>query len=173
MTLVNLSLGLQMGYNKYLQKLWKQPKENFGTEAWKAFLVKLRTEPATLRLEHPTRPDRAHALGFKAKQGYLVVRARVTKGSHKREHFHGGRKAKKRGMFINIAQSAQGIAEQRAVKNYPNCEVLSSYWVAHDGIHIWYEVILVDRDSPVIKADPRISWIADKKGRASRGLTAA
>ena len=162
-----------MGYQKYLKQLWKQPKKNFGTEAWKNFLMKLRDEPAILRLEHPTRLDRAHALGFKAKQGFLVVRSRVPKGSRKREHFHGGRKPKKRGMFISLKQSTQGIAEQRAVKNYPNCEVLSSYWVAQDGKYKWYEIILVDRDSPVIRADPRIAWIAEKRGRANRGLTTA
>lgn len=162
-----------MGYQKYLKQLWKKPKQNFGAEAWKNFLVKLRTEPALVRLEHPTRLDRAHALGFKAKQGFIVVRTRVPKSARKREHFHGGRKASKRGMFLKLRLSTQGIAEMRASRHYPNCEVLNSYWVARDGRHKWYEVILVDRDNPVIKADPKISWIANQRGRANRGLTAA
>jgi len=162
-----------MGYQKYLKQLWKKPKENFGSEAWKAFLVKLRREPAILRLEHPTRLDRAHALGFKAKQGYLVVRSRVPRSAHKREHFHGGRKPSKRGMFLKLKISNQAIAEQRASRKYPNCEVLSSYWVAEDGKHKWHEVILVDRDHPVIRADKRIAWISEKRGRVYRGLTTA
>ena len=42
-----------------------------------------------------------------------------------------------------------------------------------DGQHLWYEVILVDRSHPVIKADPHISWISNERGRAQRGLTSA
>ena len=56
---------------------------------------------------------------------------------------------------------------------YPNCEVLNSYYVAEDGLHLWYEIILVDRTHPVIMADPRISWISSHKGRVYRGLTSS
>ena len=35
-----------------------------------------------------------------------------------------------------------------------------------DGKYYWFEVILVDPAHPVIKADPKINWICDKKHRS-------
>jgi len=73
-----------MGYTKYLKQLWKKPKESFGTERWRSWLMQLRKEPILIRVDNPTRLDRARALGYKAKQGYLIVRSRVRKGARKR-----------------------------------------------------------------------------------------
>jgi large subunit ribosomal protein L15e len=44
-----------------------------------------------------------------------------------------------------------------------------------DGLHEWFEIIMVDPHHPVIKADKTINWICSskQKGRAFRGLTAA
>ena len=67
----------------------------------------------------------------------------------------------------------QAIAEQRANKKYVNCEVLNSYYVAEDGQHMWYEVILIDRAHPQITSDTDLNWISYKTGRAFRGLTSA
>ena len=69
----------------------------------------------------------------------------------------------------------QLIAEQRASKKYPNCEVLNSYYVAEDGIYYWYEIIFVDKAHPQIIADKNINWISSNKNRnrAGRGLTSA
>ncbi|MCK5626760.1 50S ribosomal protein L15e, partial [Candidatus Bathyarchaeota archaeon] len=39
------------------------------------FAFKWRREPAILRVEKPTRIERAKRLGYKAKQGFVVVRA--------------------------------------------------------------------------------------------------
>ena len=52
---------------------------------------------------------------------------------------------------------------------------MNSYYVAQDGNHYWYEIILVDRKHPVVLADKKLSWIAaaNKKGRAARGITSA
>jgi large subunit ribosomal protein L15e len=67
------------------------------------------------------------------------------------------------------------IAEQRVSRHFPNLELLNSYWLAKDGMHYWFEAILVDPSRPEIKADKNISWIISKKhkGRAFRGLTSA
>jgi ribosomal protein L15E len=74
-----------------------------------------------------------------------------------------------------LAKSLRLIAEERAARKFPNLEVLNSYWVGEDGRHKWFEVILVDPNHPVIKADKDINWICEKqhKGRAFRGLTSA
>jgi large subunit ribosomal protein L15e len=76
---------------------------------------------------------------------------------------------------ITTGQSLRWIAEQRAQKRYPNLEVLNSYWVAQDGHHKYFEVILVDPVHPVIIHDAHINWICQStmKGRVYRGLTGA
>ena len=52
-------------------------------------------------------------------------------------------------------------------------EVLNSYFLAKDGTYSWYEVILVDREHPAVKADKQLSGIAKQRGRVFRGLTSA
>lgn len=47
--------------------------------------------------------------------------------------------------------SYQWIAEQRVARKYINLEVLSSYMIGKDGVHYFYEVILVDPTRPEIK----------------------
>lgn len=164
-----------MGYYKYVQKLWTKPKENLG-DLWKQRLISWRQEPSTVRLEHPTRIDRARALGYKAKPGIFVARQRIIRGGHVNESLHGaGRRPKKQSTRMALVMNYQWIAEGRANKTYPNCEVLNSYYVAHDGLYVWYEVILVDRSHPAMKADQHLAWITKPQhhGRVYRGLTSA
>ncbi len=161
-----------MGLYQSVRELWKQPRENLG-ELFKERLIAWRREPVTVRIERPTRIDRARSLGYKAKQGYLIIRQRVTRGGRQHEKPAGGRRPKRFTIRRDLAMSYQVVAEQRAVSKYPNCEVLNSYYVGHDGVYNWYEVILIDRAHPVIKADPHISWIGSQRGRVFRGLTSS
>jgi len=73
------------------------------------------------------------------------------------------------------AKSIRLMAEERAARKFPNLEVLNSYWVGEDGRSKWFEVILLDPNSPVIKTDKDVSWITEKqhKRRALRSLTSA
>jgi len=161
-----------MGYTKYVRNLWKQPKANLG-DIWTERLVAMRKEPATVRISRPTRIDRARTLGYKAKQGYVVVRQRVLRGGHRNPDIKGGRRPKANSPRMALNKSYQQICEERVAKFFTNCEVLNSYFVAKDGKHYWYEVIMVDRSHPQIIADARISWICNEKGRVFRGKTAA
>lgn len=139
-------------------------------------LIEWRKQPATQRIEAPSRLDRAHQLGYRAKQGYIVVRQRVTRGARHKPRPVRGRKPKKQGTSkITPAKSRKWIAEERAARNYPNLAVLGSYYAAEDGKYFWYEVILVDPAHPAIEADAQINWICDSahKGRVFRGLTSA
>ena len=70
-------------------------------------------------------------------------------------------------------KSIQRIAEERAARKYPNCEVLNSYFVGQDGRCKYFEIILIDRDNPEMRADKDLSWICDKEVGAFRGLTSA
>ena len=87
-----------------------------------------------------------------------------------------GRQPTKMGVNkMTTGQSLKWIAEQRAQKRYPNLEVLNSYWVAQDGHHKYFEVILVDPVHPNIISDKHINWICQTtmKGRVYRGLTSS
>ena len=139
-------------------------------------LVKWRRERAVTRIERPTRIDRARALGYKAKQGIIIVRVRVRRGGRRKARPRAGRRPRRMAVHkITPAKSIQRIAEERAARKYPNMEVLNSYWVAEDGRWKWYEVILVDPHHPSIKADKNLNWICNTvhRGRAFRGLTSA
>lgn len=162
----------KMGFYKYVKDLWKDPKGNLN-ELQKERLIEFRREPATLRLYRPTRIDRARSLGYKAKQGFIIVRQRVTRGGHTHADIKGGRRPKANTQNKVVGKSYQQIAEERAARKFTNCEVLNSYLVAKDGQRQWFEVILVDRTSKSILADNNINWISLQKGRVFRGLTSA
>jgi large subunit ribosomal protein L15e len=158
----------------YIREAWKNPDNSYVGELMWSRLQIWRREPAVVRVEKPTRLDRARSLGYKAKRGIVVVRVRIGRGGRFITRFKRGRKTKR--MLVNKRtpkKSHQRIAEERAAKKYPNMEVLNSYWVGEDGKYKWFEVILVDRACPDIKADKNLSWITSKKGRAFRGLTSA
>lgn len=138
--------------------------------------IEWRVEKNFSRIEHPTRLDRARALGYKAKPGIIVVRAGVRRGGLRKHRIRKGRRPKRKGIAkITMKKSLQRIAEERASKHYPNLEVLNSYWVGEDGRHKWYEIILVDPHHPAILSDAQLGWIAGPahRGRANRGLTSA
>lgn len=147
-----------------------------GAELRHERLMAWRREHTVTRLEHPTRLDRARAVGYRAKVGFVVVRVRVRRGGQGKRAIIAGRRPKHKGILqMTLAKSLRRIAEERAAKHYPNLEVLNSYWVGEDGQQKFYEVILVDPHAPEIASDPKIAWITapTQKGRAYRGLTSA
>ena len=150
-----------MGLYKFLSNRWRE--ENMPAELKRARLIEWRRQPVTLRVEKPTRLDKARALGYRAKPGIFVVRQRVDRGSHRREDWSGGRHSHNMGARLMLRKNYRVIAEQRAERRYQNCEVLNSYYVAEDGKNYWYEIILADRFAAGITA----------KGRSQRGLTSA
>ena len=159
----------------YIGDQWKSPsKEHKALQ--KDRLFHYRREDATVKVEKPTRIDRARALGYKAKQGYIMARTRIRRGGMHKHAITSGRRAKRTGISkITVGKNLQMIAEERTAKKYPNLEVLNSYWVAKDGRYKWDEVILVDPNHPVIVSDSKINWICNRahKGRVHRGLTSA
>jgi large subunit ribosomal protein L15e len=161
-----------MGMYKYIRKLWKNPKGSLG-EIQRKRLVLWRRQPVTVRIEHPTRIDRARSLGYKAKQGFIIVRQRVNRGGKMRPDTLGGRRPKTARLRLVLDKNYQQIAEERAATKYVNCEVLNSYYAGEDGRHYWYEIILIDRHHPNILNDINLRNIAAQKGRAFRGLTSA
>ncbi len=163
-----------MNLYSQISNAWQERTDSW-TAAQRERLIKWRTEPVTLRLEKPTRLDRAHALGYKAKQGFIVVRQRVDRGGRQRPQIRKVRKTAHSRQTKILSKNYQQIAEERAARKFPNLEVLNSYFAGKDGTHYWYEIIMVDKQSPVVLADKNISWIASaaNRRRVFRGLTSA
>lgn len=160
-----------MGLYQQIRESWKKP----SSDLWRERLQAWRQEPVTVRLERPTRLDRARSLGYRAKQGIIVVRHRILRGGHERPQIKGGRRSKRSGTRMNLRKNYQQIAEERVQKDFHNLTVLSSYWVAQDGKNFWFEVIVVDPHHPAIKADPALAWLLQKKhhSRVFQGKTSA
>ncbi len=167
-----------MGKSAYhhMRAAWKRPKQSMSSEHRRTRMTAWRRAPVCERIDRPTRIDAARRLGYKAKQGVVVVRARVRRGGLRKSKVNMKRKPSKAGVKkITMAKSIQRIAEERVSRRYPNLEVLNSYWVGQDGKSKFYEVILVDPSHPAIKSDAHLGWIAKKghSGRAERGMTSA
>ena len=158
-----------MGLYQHLRKTWL----NRDPSIMRQRLIQWRKEDAIVRIDHATRLDRARSLGYKAKPGFVLVRVRLPRGGRKREQYRAGRKSRSYGRSKIVNLNYQTVAEQRANKKYPNCEVLNSYYVAKDGISYWFEIILIDRAHPQVLASTVLRSIAAQRGRVYRGLTSS
>jgi len=164
------TLNTKMGYLKYIKKFYQDKPEEVK-RILKERIIEWRKGKAVVRIAHPTRLDRARALGYKAKKGYIVVRARLLRSKRQRPLIRKGRRSKHRRRKKVVGKSYQWIAEERVNDRYVNCEVLGSYYLFKDGKYIFFEVILGERE--LLKNYPEMGWIKDSAGRAYRGITSA
>jgi large subunit ribosomal protein L15e len=148
---------------RYLRDAWKRPKDSYVQDVMRQRVIIWRRQPSVVRVDTPTRLDRAHSLGYKAKKGFIVVRSRVTRGGRRKLRPVLGRRQKRMGVTkYTPAKSRRLIAEERAARKYPNMEVLNSYWVWQDGRYKWFEVILVDPNHPAIRSDKDVGWVSGR-----------
>ena len=117
-----------MGAYKYIKESFQEGYKE-RSNVLKARMVNWNSQPPINRIEKPTNIARARELGYKDKQGVIVIRARIKKGLRKRAKPRGGRKPSKSGRFFSRRKSLQAIAEDRSSRAYSNCEVLNSYYV--------------------------------------------
>jgi large subunit ribosomal protein L15e len=163
-------------FYSHIGEAWQTPKEGKLAELQWQRQQEWRKQGAIERVERPTRLDRARSLGYKAKQGIVVARVAVRKGSARKQRFKAGRRSKRQGVNkITRRKSIQRIAEERASRKFRNLRTLNSYWVGEDGSQKWFEVILVDPEHGAIRNDDDLGWICadDQRGRAFRGKTSA
>jgi large subunit ribosomal protein L15e len=161
---------------KYIAEAWAKPDKSFVDALMRKRLVEWRRQSTITRIDKPTRLDKARKLGYKAKQGFVVVRVRVRRGGMRKQRPRSGRRPKRMGVKkFKPGKSLRLIGEERSGRKFPNLEVLNSYWVGEDGRSKWFEVILVDPSHPVIKADPNINWVCEKqhRKRVFRSLSSA
>jgi len=138
-------------------------------------MIEWRSSPVLVKVEKPLRLDRARALGYKAKKGFVVIRIRIKRGGHKKPRPNKGRRSKRLTPRLTLKVNYRWIAEQRVARKFRNLEVLNSYLIGKDGVNYFYEVILIDPCREEIKTDKNFSWIckSTNKGRVFRGLTSA
>ncbi len=149
---------------RHIRNAWKNPENSYVKELMKKRAILWRKQPSSVRVKKPTRLDKARGVGYKAKQGFVVVRTRVRRGGRHKIRPILGRRQKRMGVTsFTPGKSKRLIAEERTARKYPNLEVLNSYWVWQDGRYKWFEVILVDPNSSAIKSDKDVGWIAGKQ----------
>ena len=159
------------GMYYYIKQAWKKPDSKTLRER----MIGWRKSNAVTKVDKPLRLDRARELGYKDKKGFVIARVRLKRGGHKKSRPNAGRRSKRMTTRKTLKMNYKWIAEQRAQRKYTNLEVLNSYNIGKDGIHYFFEVILVDPSKPEIKNDKTISWITktQNKKRVLRGLTSA
>ena len=130
-------------------------KDNASTLRERA--VGWRKENAIIRIEKPSRIQKARRLGYKAKQGIVVIRMRVGTGGMRRQRPRGGRRPKHLGVTrIKADVNMKEVAERRVLERYPNMKLLGSYFLYKDGVHYWHEVILADPSHPRVAKDKEL-----------------
>jgi large subunit ribosomal protein L15e len=165
---------MKSGYS-YVKETFETHETGYQTPHWERG-IEYRKGKSIQRVDKPTKLYRARTLGYKAKQGYIIVRARIRKGGAHKIRPKRGRKPRAMGVTkYTPGKNLQWVAEERVQRKYPNLEVLNSYKIYADGRSWYYEVILVDPNHPVIKNDQKINWVceAPHHKRVTRGLTSA
>lgn len=152
-----------MGAYKYLNDVWKEKNGELNPILLN-HMIDWRKNNVIVKVERPTRLDRARALGYKAKKGFLIARVRVNRGGRLREKFKGGRRPKAMRRKKIVWKNYQWIAEERANKKFPNMTVLNSYQLGKDGKHYFFEVILVDPE--IVKNYNNFRWLIKRKNRS-------
>ena len=133
-------------------KMWKENSIVLRERA-----IVWRKEEAATRIERPSRLLRARRLGYKAKQGIVVIRMRVGTGGMRRQRPRGGRRPKHLGVTrIKQDDNMKTVANRRVLEKYPNMKLLGSYFLYKDGKHYWDEVILADPSHPSIVNDKEL-----------------
>jgi len=159
------------GLYHYIREAWKKPDAKTLRER----MIEWRKSDVFTKVDKPLRLDRARALGYKDKKGFVIIRIRIGRGGHKKKRPNKGRRSKRLTARLTLKMNYKWIAESRVQKKYKNLEVLNSYLIGKDGIHYFYEVICVDPSKPEIKNDRKINWIAkgSSRNRVLRGKTSA
>ncbi len=134
-------------------RLWKENSPEIRER-----VIGWRKQTAVTRIDKPSRLQRARRLGYKAKQGIIVIRMRVGTGGMRKQRPTGGRRPKHLGVTrIKADDDMKTVANRRVLERYPNMKLLGSYFVYKDGKHYWFEVILADPDHPRIAQDKELN----------------
>ena len=116
--------------DKIWYEMWKHNSQELRSR-----VVLWRIQNAVTRIDKPSRILRARRLGYKAKQGIIVIRMRVGTGGMRRQRPRGGRRPKHLGVTrIKGDDSMKQVAERRVLERHPNMKLLGSYFIYKDGM---------------------------------------
>jgi large subunit ribosomal protein L15e len=128
------------GYKYVLKNFQKGFKER--SDSLKKRIHDWRGQPTTVRIEGPTNIARARSVGFKAKQGFIMVRVKVKKGKHVRRAPAQGRKPGRNRKTQSSGMGLKRIAEVKAGLKFINFKPINSYLAGEDGQFKFFEVVL-------------------------------
>merc|ERR1711865_484923 len=103
------------GAYKYMEELWRHKQSDALRFLMRVRAWEYRQRPNILTCNRPSRTDKAHRLGYKAKQGYVIVRAGVRRGGRKRQNHRGMVWGKPKHQGINqlkFERNLQNVAEK-------------------------------------------------------------
>ncbi len=101
-------------FYSHIKEAWKTPKEGKLAELQWQRKQEWRNQGAIERIERPTRLDKARELGYKAKQGIIVVRVSVRKGGARKQRHKAGRRTKRQGVTASAAASPSRASPRSA-----------------------------------------------------------
>mmetsp|Transcript_28356 Transcript_28356/g.67218 ORF Transcript_28356/g.67218 Transcript_28356/m.67218 type:complete len:205 (+) Transcript_28356:3471-4085(+) len=167
-----------MGASSYINEIWRKKQSDIMSFLLQIRAWEYRHFPSVSRLIKPSRPEKAKRLGYKSKQGYVIYRVRIRRGSRKKSVPKGITSGKPKRHGVNqmkFNRNKQSVAEEKVGKICGNLRVLNSFWVNQDSIFKYFEIILVDPNHKNIKRSFRINWICSPKSkhRELRGITSA
>eukprot|EP00088_Acartia_fossae_P042334 TRINITY_DN44434_c0_g1_i1.p1 TRINITY_DN44434_c0_g1~~TRINITY_DN44434_c0_g1_i1.p1 ORF type:complete len:215 (-),score=-7.68 TRINITY_DN44434_c0_g1_i1:96-716(-) len=167
-----------MGAYKYVNELWRKKQSDVMRYLLRLRCWEYRQRTAIHSAPRPSRPEKAHRLGYKHKRGYVIFRVRVRRGCRNKLVHKGqiyGKPASQGVSQLKHKRSCRARAEQRVGRKIGTLRVLNSYWVNQDSTFKYFEIIMVDPFLKSIRNDPKINWICNAvhKRREARGLTAA
>ncbi len=132
-----------MGAYNYIQesfrKSFRERSDHFRTR-----LQTFRKGKTVERIDKPTNPGRARALGFKARKDFSMARVRIKRGKRSRPKPDLGRKPGRNRKRVNPGINLQIYAQNKVQRRFPNLKILNSYLVGEDGVFKYYEVIMQD-----------------------------
>ena len=79
------------GLYHQLRQAWKKP----DPKRLRELMTEWRSQDAVVKIDKPTRLDRARTLGYKAKKGVIVARVRIIRGGRKKMRPKKGRRSKR------------------------------------------------------------------------------
>jgi len=140
-----------------MNRLWREKPPTLKA-LMRNRLVVWRRERSIEREERPIRLDRARQLGYRTKQGYIVLRVKVRRGGFQKPRPRAGRRPKASGVVrhkVNVSMKEEAL--NRVRRRYPNLQPLGAYPLADDSLYRWFEVVAIDSHHPAVVSDRNIS----------------
>ena len=79
--------NMAQGLYQHVRATWRRPKDALPHMYRQERMAQWRREPVNCKIDRPTRIDAARRMGYKAKQGVVMIRTRVAEVDLERVRF--------------------------------------------------------------------------------------